>query len=133
MLRGATYDGKPVLVILISRKDPHAVQLLTGTAQWTGDHVKIVPNSNGPAIDLDAVDSDTNAFNPDVLPSLVADDRYLPLVNDLRQRISWCVPVFVDKPRPDATSTPGLLGAVAGGPDGKLFIFQVRESEEPDL
>jgi hypothetical protein len=119
-------DGKSILVILLSARDPEQVYLLSGIARTHGSLVVIAPYHGGAIVSVSRRDIEQNGFAPTVLPRLVAEDKYLPLVDSIARQNVWCVPVLSDSLSPEATPVPGLLGGVAVLVNGQILLRQVR-------
>lgn len=125
-MAGEVLDGRQVLIVII---DPHrfdSVSLLTGTAWLNGSAYEIKPDGGGPSIVLNADHVMRDGFSPSMLSRLVARDEDLALVDRLTKGVHLCVPIFDKTPPASALQTPGLLGGVAQGADGRIFLMQVR-------
>jgi hypothetical protein len=119
-------SGKRVLLIMISRSNPESVYLLTGRAQVIDSAVQVVPDSGGTPVAVQRVDLEDNSFEPAVLSHLVGEETYLPLAGQLADEVARCIPMFVDQKPAPARAVPGFLGGVVTGPNGKIFLMQVR-------
>ncbi|MGH7713063.1 MAG: hypothetical protein ACREOG_17355 [Gemmatimonadaceae bacterium] len=119
-------SGKRVLLIMISRSNPESVWLITGRGQLIDSTFQVVPDSGAAPVAVVAVDLQDNAFEPTVLPHLVGEETYLPLARQLADDVARCIPMFVDQMPVGAKPVPGFLGGLATGPNGKIFLMQVR-------
>ena len=115
-----TLTGQRVLLLLLRETSPEQVYLLADAASWSGSELRVG------AIRVRPFDIETNGFAPGVLPRLVGDEKYLPTVERLAQGVAWCIPILVEEPPAEALPTPGLLGGLAMGQAGELFLMQVR-------
>ena len=125
-MSSSALSGKRVLLIMISRSNPETVYVLTGRAQVIDSTLQVVPDSGGTPITVQRVDLDENSFEPAVLPHLVGDETYLPLAGQLASEVARCIPMFADQIPASAVAVPGFLGGLATGPNGKIFLMQVR-------
>ena len=126
-MKAADLDGKPVLLILLSRTNGYSQYLLPGTGHWTGSAFEVRPDPPSPPFPVPLVHVERSSFEPHMLFHAVGADVHWPAAEKLAQGVARCIPTFLDGEAPaSAMATPGLIASLGTGPDGELFLFQVR-------
>lgn len=119
-------EGQRLLLILIDRAHPESTYLLTGVGRWTGSQLDLFPDGGAASVSIGPSDLELNSFSPEMLPRLIGNQQYLPMVEQIQQEVVRCVAMLIDHPPESAVPTPGLIGGLVTGQDGRLFLMQVR-------
>lgn len=119
-------DGQRIVILFLDRSDPQRIALAAGTGRWNGTYLEVALRPGDPSVRVPQEAVERDGFNPKVLPRLVANERYVPMAERWADEVTWCAPMLVDEVPLGAAPTPGFLGGLAIGREGKLYLMQVR-------
>jgi hypothetical protein len=125
-IEASSLDGKAVLLLLLSRKDPSEQYLFRGLAHWTGSGIEVRSEDGNDAVSVPLVHAEKSSFEPNVLPHLVADPQDTSLALGMAEGATYCIPTFLTQVPQGAIRTPRLIGGLATGREDEIFLMQVR-------
>ena len=124
-MNSAALDGQRILVIFLNASDSHETYVLAGKGRAGSWGLEVHPDDGGAPVTLPPVDVEKSSFGPEMLPRLIGRDDSWQAVRDVAHGVSRCVPTLVSPP-PTAIHAPDLIANLVGGPNGELFLMQVR-------